>query len=288
MSEHDKADADVSRAGPSRRQVITWGALASVGAITTQFAAPGAASAATGGAGAPFPESGPSVDPRMRAAVVSTSSWGGYENGRIPVSVLTRVPANTGQPYLRPDAAIAYQDLSAAYAKRFGSPLGIEEAYRDFATQQDYWDKYQAGTGNLAAEPGTSVHGWALACDFNGGVNIAGSPQKVWMNANAPGYGWQPRGDGFSQVEPWHFEYDGSYDPGTGSGDNDEEDDMIRLTHVPSTTSGAADEYVVIDHGQHTYWIVPSSQLALLRAQGIKEITDRQGRQIISGYRKLT
>jgi hypothetical protein len=283
MSAQD--ESDVSRAGPSRRQVITWGALASVGALATEFVAPGPASAATGGEGAPFPESGPSADPSLRAAVVSTASWGGYANGRIPVSALTRVPANTGQPYLRPDAAIAYRHLSAAFAARFGRPLAIEEAYRDFATQQVYWDRYQAGTGNLAARPGTSVHGWALACDFTGGVQNAGSPQKVWMNTNAPRYGWQPRGDGFSQVEPWHFEFDGSHHPGTGN--DDEEDDMIRLTHVPSRTAGAADEYVVIDHGQHTYWVVPSNQLALLRAQGIKEITDRQGRQIISGYRKI-
>lgn len=278
------SDAAASRTGPTRRQVLTWGALASVGAMVTECGAPGPASAATGGGGAPFPESGPAVDPSMRAAVVSASSWGGYANGRIPVSVLTRVPANTGQPYLRPDAAIAYQDLSAAYAERFGRPLAIEEAYRDFATQQVYWDRYQAGTGNLAARPGTSLHGWALACDFAGGVQIAGSPQKVWMNTHAPRYGWQPRGDEFAQVEPWHFEFDGSHDPATG---NDEEDDMIRLTHVPSRTAGAPDEYVVIDHGQHTYWIVPSNQLALLRAQGITEITDRQGRQIISGYRRI-
>lgn len=73
------------------------------------------------------------------------------------------------------------------------------------------------------------------------------------------------------------------------SNDDDEEGTMIRLTHVPSETSGGPDEYIVIDHGQHTYWGVPNTQmLGFLRAQGIKEITDKQGRQFIAGYRRIS
>jgi len=77
--------------------------------------------------------------------------------------------------------------------------------------------------------------------------------------------------------------------PGTPAApEDDEEDDMIRLTHCPNESGSGPDEYIVIDHGQHTFWGVPNtSMLALLRAQGIKEITDRQGRQIIAGYRRI-
>ena len=42
----------------------------------------------------------------------------------------------------------------------------------------------------LAAVPGTSNHGWALAVDLCGGINVAGSPQWTWMTANAGRFGF--------------------------------------------------------------------------------------------------
>jgi len=157
------------------------------------------------------PESGASSQERSAAA--ATGQQDGYSNGQIPTSVLSPVPAQVGEPYLRPEAAAAYFDLSDAFEKAFGTPLVITEAYRTLARQQALWDAYQAGTGNEAASPGTSVHGWALACDFGSSVNVGSSPQKKWMNANGPSFGWQPKGDAFTHYEPWHFEYDGSYNP---------------------------------------------------------------------------
>ncbi|MFZ6992356.1 M15 family metallopeptidase [Curtobacterium sp. RRHDQ66] len=116
------------------------------------------------------------------------------------------VPAQIG-PYLEPNAADAYFQLNAAFKSRFGKALAITEAYRDYDRQV-----YLAngGTTNEAAAPGTSIHGWGRACDFGAGVNVGGSTEKVWMNANAPDYGWSPRGDSFKMYEPWHFEYDGA------------------------------------------------------------------------------
>jgi hypothetical protein len=164
------------------------------------------------------------------------AGWGGHANGRIPASALRRVPASVGQPYLRTDASLAYTALSAAFAQTFGRALPITEAYRDIGRQQALWDKYQNGTGNLAARPGTSVHGWALACDFGGGVASYGTPQKNWMNANGPKYGWQPRGDGFAQREAWHFEFDGSYDPPAVTPPRPKEDSPMYV--IRSTGSG--------------------------------------------------
>ena len=57
----------------------------------------------------------------------------------------------------------------------------------------------------LAAVPGTSNHGWALAVDLCGGINVAGTAEWRWMTANAGRYGFvedTPR-------EPWHWVYRG-------------------------------------------------------------------------------
>ncbi|NII41124.1 hypothetical protein E9228_001771 [Curtobacterium flaccumfaciens] len=139
-----------------------------------------------------------------------------YPNGQIPDSALAFVAVSTtglGDQYLVDTAAAAFSALSAAFENALGKSLTVAEAYRDLARQQylyDGWIAKEPGF-NLAAEPGTSVHGLGRAVDFSGGVNSYGTPEKTWMNANAPKYGWQPKGDGFSPQEPWHFEYDGSY-----------------------------------------------------------------------------
>jgi hypothetical protein len=37
---------------------------------------------------------------------------------------------------------------------------------RTYAQQEYFWDLWQSGQGSLAAEPGTSNHGWGLAIDL--------------------------------------------------------------------------------------------------------------------------
>jgi hypothetical protein len=218
MGDPEEVDNETRR-GLSRRQLVQYASVASLVAIA--LGAPSAPALAA----EPFTpnlddldESFPDAsapDSRFRAA---SADWGGYENGRIPASAMTRVPATTGDPYLRSDAAASYFSLSNAYAAKFGSALPIREAYRSRERQEALYAAYQNGTGNYAAVPGTSVHGWALAIDFSGAVASYGTAQKNWMNANAPDYGWQPRGDTFTaQREPWHFEYDGA---GAGSPNN--------------------------------------------------------------------
>lgn len=145
-------------------------------------------------------------------AVAELSAWGGYSNGNIPARALTPVSATVaGSGYLRTDAARQYLALSLAFSNAVGRPLAITEGYRAYSRQVDYWNAYQNGTGNLAAYPGTSNHGWGIACDFGAGVATAGSAAKRWMDANAPSYGWVPTGNSFSRPEPWHFDYTPSY-----------------------------------------------------------------------------
>ncbi|WP_324276136.1 M15 family metallopeptidase [Blastococcus brunescens] len=107
---------------------------------------------------------------------------------------------------LRCDAAASYGQLDAAYTAEFGTPLCITDSYRPFAAQVSAF----ARKPKLAAVPGTSNHGWALAVDLCGGINVSGSVQWAWMTANAARFGFvQPdwAAPGGEKPEPWHWEY---------------------------------------------------------------------------------
>lgn len=143
-------------------------------------------------------------------------SWGGYSNGQIPPTELTEVENFAPIPgthsattvlsnLLRADAARQCRALQAAFRAHFSKPLNVSEGYRTLYTQRAYKDDELRGTGAKAADPGTSIHGWALAVDFGSGVATFGSPEKVWMDDNAPNYGFNPRGNDFN--EAWHFEF---------------------------------------------------------------------------------
>ena len=113
-----------------------------------------------------------------------------------------------GKP-LRDVATFHLNRLNEAYKKRFGRDIGILEGMRSIATQQHYWNLYQQGRGNLAAWPGTSNHGWGVAVDLDSPLDNRYSTEHQWLVENAPNYGWWWAGRTFSQVEPWHFEFDG-------------------------------------------------------------------------------
>lgn len=135
--------------------------------------------------------------------------WGGYANGAIPLSALSKV----GGVYLRSDAAAAMVALRDAYISSLGISLEIEEGYRDYATQVALYSAYLNGAGNLAAYPGTSNHGWGLAVDFKYPMDRQGNRAFDWMLKNSTGYGWWCAGQRFSQIEAWHWEYNGVFTP---------------------------------------------------------------------------
>lgn len=134
-------------------------------------------------------------------------AWGGYENGRIPVELLTPVPWAPNQR-LRADATEALAALNVDYRAAFGTDIVITDSYRTYEEQV----AVKAAKGWLAATPGTSNHGWALALDLGGGINKFNTAQHKWMVANAPAYGWvlpswaQQTG---SKPEAWHWEFQG-------------------------------------------------------------------------------
>lgn len=166
-------------------------------------------------------------------AQAATQAWGGQANGRIPSGLLVPVPASVGgSGFLRDDAARQYFAMGLAFQAAVGRPLQITEGYRSYDRQVDYWNRYQAGTGNLAAYPGTSNHGWGISCDFGAGVDQAGSVAKRWMDANAPSYGWSPTGNTFSRPEPWHFDYVGAYAGPAGAVQGDSGLVTVRATEA--------------------------------------------------------
>jgi len=142
--------------------------------------------------------------------------WGEHQNGRIPLAALCPLDG-PGDQYLRCDAAQAFAAMDAAYRTRFGQPIAVTDSYRDLAGQIEARRRWcDRGACRMAAEPGTSDHGWGLALDLGGGINDFGTPQHDWMRANAARYGWvHPdwAGQAGSKPEPWHWEFAGSGAP---------------------------------------------------------------------------
>ncbi|SEO77978.1 NlpC/P60 family protein [Trujillonella endophytica] len=169
------------------------------GAIRVTLPAPAAANPAlpaavsgNGACGAPPSPVGP-VSP----------AWGGFGNGRIPAAALCAI----GEFHaLRCDAAAGYAALADAFAEAFDRPLCITDSYRSFGAQVSAF----RAKPRLAAVPGTSNHGWALAVDLCGGINRSGSAEWRWMSANAGRFGFvQPdwAGPAGEKPEPWHWEF---------------------------------------------------------------------------------
>src|SRR5665648_704686 len=134
-------------------------------------------------------------------------------NGRFPDSFL----AYLGWPEadhlrLRPDAAASITRLAAAFEARFGKPLYLSDAYRTYVQQVSL----KVTKGSFAATPGTSVHGLGLAIDAASRVNVDGSEEHRWFEANAPLYGWVNPAWAVDynpyngQHEPWHWEFKGA------------------------------------------------------------------------------
>jgi len=191
-------DGDVVGASAASYQVGVRSMASGSTAVRVTVAAPAEPNAPlpaerAGDCGAPLPAPGP-VDP----------AWGGWHNGRIPVEALCRLGVDGHA--LRCDAAASYRALSEAYTAEFGTPLCITDSYRSFGAQVTAYHRKPT----LAAAPGTSAHGWALAVDLCGGINVAGTPQWTWMTANAARFGFVQPGwarPGGEKPEPWHWEH---------------------------------------------------------------------------------
>jgi hypothetical protein len=126
-------------------------------------------------------------------------------NGQLPRSVLCSLWDSRHS--LRADAAVSIAKLNIAYKQRFGDDICLTDSYRTLASQQ----RLASIKPGLAAEPGTSNHGWGLAVDLCDGIESAGSSRYAWMRDNAPAYGWDnpiwARPGGSGPQEAWHWEF---------------------------------------------------------------------------------
>lgn len=125
-------------------------------------------------------------------------------NGAIVLSKLdevypTQFDRDLGGPaVMHPEAAAAMSTMLQAAAEQGFPDLAVSLSYRTLAKQEEKWADFQAG-GNLAARPGTSNHGWAVAADMRWGRLVT----LAWLQANAPRYGF------INDVasENWHYTY---------------------------------------------------------------------------------
>jgi peptidoglycan hydrolase-like protein with peptidoglycan-binding domain len=122
-----------------------------------------------------------------------------YLNGRLPSAAL----GDIHQGKLRKDAARAWNAMNMESMGRYGvalAPTGSASSYRTYAKQQEFWNLYKSGRGNLAARPGTSNHGWGLAVDLR-------TPQmRSIVDSIGAKYGWaKPWSDAPS--EWWHLKW---------------------------------------------------------------------------------
>ncbi|HEX3455453.1 MAG TPA: M15 family metallopeptidase [Gaiellaceae bacterium] len=157
------------------------------------------------------PEAEPAPDPASPPA-----------NGQLPDASLTTVTPscrilNDLAPRLRSLLDAAHADGIALLPETQpyttgATPPRLTSCYRDLAMQQ-WWRDYYCGQGScgMAAVPGTSVHGWGRAVDFEeGGQELAFDMDGYeWLVAHASAFGFaQPGWAGPSGTgpEPWHWE----------------------------------------------------------------------------------
>ena len=134
---------------------------------------------------------------------MSAGSSGGFSGGGAAGGPLT------GRWNLVAGADRALQGMNAAFRKQFGYDMKINEGGRTRARQQQLYNLYKSGRGNLAARPGTSLHESGRAIDLGGAFQNAGSREHRWLQANAGRWGFKWTGKNFKQFEPWHWEWHG-------------------------------------------------------------------------------
>lgn len=133
-----------------------------------------------------------------------------FQNGRLPDSALS--PILNGQ--LRKDAAAAWNTMNIEARRAHGvllRPTGSKSSYRTYVQQVELYAMYKAGTGNLAAVPGYSNHGWGLA------VDVASQEMRSIIDRIGEKYGWAKKWSD-APSEWWHIKWkEGSWtgaDPG--------------------------------------------------------------------------
>jgi len=160
-----------------------------------------------------------SADTSITGSIIKASGCDGvvfYENGTFykpnPAGFVNGTEQTKGSaPYGYNKYFYEYLSnfVTAASEAGYGVYMSTTEygAWRSYEKQVYFWNLYQAGTGNLAAYPGTSNHGWAIASD----LSFKDDASKKWAHKYASKYGLRfpmcVNGPGtYGCVEDWHIE----------------------------------------------------------------------------------
>jgi D-alanyl-D-alanine carboxypeptidase len=147
------------------------------------------------------------------------------ENGRLPDRILTTISSScrvlndhaTPLRAMLEDArshGIQLRPETRSYTIPGIEPPRIESCYRSYEMQV-WWRDYYCffGQCGYAAVPGTSIHGWGKAIDFEDqhGFLTFTSPGFVYLAWNAWRYGFHHpawAAEGLPNAEAWHWEAD--------------------------------------------------------------------------------
>lgn len=162
-------------------------------------------------------------------------------NGNLPNSMLVNInepSGEKGRSQLNTLAASDFNKMVAA-AKEDGINLTVSQGYRHLGSQEEgcskgftqwcAWKKYKAGTGNVAAKPGTSNHGWGCAVDVNNCKS--GSKVHRWLTENGKKFGFKQL-----PIESWHWDHE-SCAASMKSGASPSPDSKITDTETTNTTT---------------------------------------------------
>ena len=138
-------------------------------------------------------------------------------NGAFPASLLVQPDStysNSGNHIqICIDVVEDYNRLAQAFFEYFEKKLPIGQCMRCYSGGPSCQVELKIAKGSLAATPGTSQHGWAVAFDYDTtdekGVKGFSSETYKWLFENAPAYNWENPSwaqQGGSNPEPWHFE----------------------------------------------------------------------------------
>lgn len=129
-------------------------------------------------------------------------------NGHVPRAELARLSWNPKHRVLSGKPHEQFEALNQAYRKVWGKDIEVRYSYRSYLHQILVRLLYS----DRAAAAGTSMHGFGLALDLAGGIELFGTAPYHWMLLHAPEYGWDnpvwARRYG-TNPEAWHWEYVG-------------------------------------------------------------------------------
>lgn len=129
--------------------------------------------------------------PEAASAEVSPTAWMGH------------IPSPWGELHLDPRAAEAWNAMRQEALATYGVDLypdGTLSAYRSYGEQSQLYQAYLAGTGPMAAPPGTSAHELGLA------VDVAEPIMRDVIDQIGAAYGWAKSE---APDEWWHVNYVG-------------------------------------------------------------------------------